>query len=220
MTELNDEIVAEYLRNHRNFFCRETDVLDVLNLPHKRAAGTLSFTQYQIKRLQAQVEQMNEQFYSLMSIAGDNDKLYVKLHRLTLTLTRAADKVACLKDLMQELFDVEQARLWVFDSRFPKTDFCQHIPCDAFWDSDLATHFDGLMPFSGCLADKEMARLFEAPNMTSCALLPMGDEEIFGVLALGSRSDRFQSNLDLMFLRQMSEIVSAILAEAYLVEDK
>ena len=48
--------------------------------------------------------------------------------------------------------------------------------------------------------------------MQSICLLPLGDEatgRVWGVLALGSKTDRFRPDLGTYFLTMMSELVSA-----------
>jgi uncharacterized protein YigA (DUF484 family) len=70
-------------------------------------------------------------------------------------------------------------------------------------------------PICGHFKEKQLACLFSgnAAEMGSGALLPLGQNARFGVLAIGSRdAQRFHPGMGTIFLRQLGDIVSRVLA--------
>ena len=70
-------------------------------------------------------------------------------------------------------------------------------------------------PICGHFKDAQLEFLFSehAIDIESAALLPLGASARFGILAIGSRDpQRFHPGMGTIFLRQLGEIVSRILA--------
>jgi len=51
--------------------------------------------------------------------------------------------------------------------------------------------------------------------MKSVCILPLGQEAVWGVLALGSQTERFNPNLGTYFLTMMSELITAKLQHLF-----
>ena len=86
LTETIDEkAVANYLRQHPDFFVSNTSLLAELALPHKTGAA-ISLIERQVDVLRDQNRRYRNQLQELIQIARDNDGLIEQLQRLTLTL--------------------------------------------------------------------------------------------------------------------------------------
>jgi uncharacterized protein YigA (DUF484 family) len=213
--KLTEEQVAEFLLNQRGFFVRHPQLLDQLHLPHKREAGAAEFQNFQTKSLRRQIDLLKDQLYSLVSVAGDNAQLYVKLHQLTLLLLASEQPVADLPHLINEVFQLDAIRLWWFDERrAPDADErCAVVygPESAFWTNARLARLAVDEPECGAFEPDLRDALLGDGSVTSLCILPLGEHSALGVLVLGSYGDRFSIEGEKVFLTQLMQLLSVIL---------
>jgi uncharacterized protein YigA (DUF484 family) len=209
--------VEKFLRRHPDFFQDHLDLLESLKVPHP-CGEAVSLISRQIELLREKNRRLQLQMNDILHIARDNDALYHRIHQLTLALLNAAgleDALAGLKWGLHQYFQADFVAVRIarpcIDT--PIADLCM-AP-----DGQGPALFESVMesgkPQCGHAEAGQAEFLFgdDAPDVASCALIPLQHAGLRGVLAIGSRNPtRFQSGMGFLFLTQMGEIVSARLA--------
>jgi len=213
-----EESIATYLRETPDFFGRHPKLLEDLVIPHS-CGGAVSLVEYQVSVLRDQVHEMRRRMQSLANNARDNEALSQRLHQLTLSLvecTRLDEALTNLYQAMREDFKADFAAIRLFAD--PASDGDQGLGEFVGKSSDGRDLFSKVLasekPVCGHLKDKQLEFLFSdhGGEIRSGALLPLGQNARFGVLAIGSRdAQRFHPGMGTIFLRQLGDIVSRIL---------
>jgi uncharacterized protein len=214
-----EESIAVYLRDNPDFFDRHPKLLEDMVVPHS-CGGAVSLVEYQVGVLRDQVHELRRRMQSLANNARDNEALSQRLHQLTLSLvecTRLDEVLTNLYQSMGEDFKADFAAIRLFADPLSERDqglgefVGSHSDASALFPRVLASN----KPICGHLEEKQLAFLFpeNAAELGSGALLPLGQNSRFGVLAIGSRdAQRFHPGMGTIFLRQLGDIVSRVLA--------
>lgn len=213
-----EESVAAYLRDNPDFFDRHPKLLEHLVVPHS-CGGAVSLVEYQVSVLRDQVHEMRRRMQSLANNARDNEALSQRLHQLTLSLvecTRLDEVLTNLYQAMREDFKADYAAIRLFAD--PASDGDRGLGEFVGQRSDALELFSQVLasnkPICGHIKDGQLAFLFPdtGAGIGSAALVPLGQNARFGVLAIGSRdAQRFHPGMGTIFLRQLGDIVSRIL---------
>ena len=214
-----EDAIADYLREHPDFFDRHPNLLEDLIIPHS-CGGAVSLVEYQVSVLRDQVHEMRRRIQSLANKARDNEALSQRLHQLTLSLVECArldEILTSLYQAMGEDFEAEFAAIRLFAEPVSKADqgLGEFVGAGSEGRELFAQALASSKPLCGHIKESQLGFLFpeHAGEIASGALLPLGDRERFGVLAIGSRdAQRFHPGMGTIFLRQLGEIVSRILA--------
>ncbi|NIR28018.1 MAG: DUF484 family protein [Gammaproteobacteria bacterium] len=211
--------IAEYLREHPDFFLRHPDLLEKLHVPH--ACGeAVSLVEYQISLLRERNQRLRKKTQELVNNARRNEELSRRLHRLTLGLLECAgvdDVFATLYGMLVNDFNADMVAIRLFGRPVSPGD----TGLAEFAENNIqgARLFESVFaegkPVCGWLQTTQLAYLFgdRAAEVGSAALLPLADHLPFGVLAIASRSaQRFHAGMGTLFLRQLSEVVARIIA--------
>ena len=105
---LDDELVADYLRRHPEFFLTQDELLADLRIPHSRGSS-VSLVERQLAVLRERSLDMHQRLNQLLEVARNNDRLFDSTRQLTLKLLEAdslATLVAALEDGLRERFQV------------------------------------------------------------------------------------------------------------------
>ncbi len=214
-----EESIAAYLRENPDFFDRHPRLLEDLVVPHS-CGGAVSLVEYQVGVLRDQVHELRRRMQSLANNARDNEALSQRLHQLTLSLvecTRLDEVLTNLYQAMCEDFEADFAAIRLFADPLSEGDqglgefVGNHSGATELFSRVLASN----KPICGHFKEKQAAFLFpeNAAELGSGALLPLGQNARFGVLAIGSRdAQRFHPGMGTIFLRQLGDIVSRVLA--------
>ena len=210
--------VAEYLREHPDFFNEETELLAELRIPHP--VGAVSLLERQVAVLRDQNRDLKRKLMELVQVARDNDRLNERMHQLTLDLIRAANLeqvIDTLHDQLRGEFKADTLALLLHDLAPERARECGIQPI-ARDDAELES-FDGFRkssrPLCGRLKQSQLEFLFgdQAPAVGSAALVPIGRGATQGMLAIGSsETSRFHPGMGLLFLSHLGELLSAVLA--------
>jgi uncharacterized protein YigA (DUF484 family) len=202
-----EQQVADYLESHPDFFERHPELLQQLELTHQ-SNGAPSLIERQVKNLREEAARYRHKLEKLIAVAHENEELNQRLHKLTVTLIDTVDfdeAINALQDRLHEDFGAEAVELHLFSN----TDL-EHSP-----DLDGFKPFiDAGKPWCGQLDPERRAYLFgpQADDVRSSAMIPIRDEGVLGVLAIGSTdARRFQTNLGTDYLARLGEIVSKTL---------
>ena len=215
--EITSEQVADFLREHPDFFIEQEDVLCDLKLPHE-SGKAISLLERQVILLRQRGAEAREKLGTLLQNARNNDALFDTTSNLVLTLLRAdsvTDAAQIALDLLGDHDNVDACEL-ILSSDFtgPLGNAVRSETANT-----LASQFPDVFRLEkthcGQLTTDQLDFLF--PNLSeginSTALMPIVEgEEIIGLLALGNRQENFFNvSLDTLFLDYIGRVIAAIL---------
>ncbi|MBS0327872.1 MAG: DUF484 family protein [Proteobacteria bacterium] len=223
--------VAEYLKQHPEFFEDYADVLAEIFVPHPHGGHAIPIAERQILSLRDRSREQERRLAELVSNAGENEAIVERLHRTTLALMAARDletTIAVLVHSLKEDFAVPRVaiRLW----RDPAAIVVEVVaaagspgaalppaalPELAPMPPALHEFAEGLgAPRCGPAAGDAARAWFEDDDsMKSYAYLPLRTEATFGILALASPdAQRFHPAMGTMYLLRLGELASVAVA--------
>ena len=99
---LEEQTIADYLREHPDFFSSHSGLLADLQIPH-HTDGAVSLIERQVSVLREQHLEAKRQLHALVQVARDNDRLNEQMQRLTLSLLEVRDLSSTLQMLNDSL---------------------------------------------------------------------------------------------------------------------
>ncbi|HEU4617611.1 MAG TPA: DUF484 family protein [Gammaproteobacteria bacterium] len=218
---ISEALVAEYLRDHPDFFERHGPLLLRLRLPHETSGVTVSLVERQVALLRQRNSQLERQLRDLIAVAKTNDSLVQKIHQLSVKLMNAVDRAARLEQLetsLREDFAAERAALVLFSGAGYTGPLRSGFVRTIDRDDPLLKPFSAFMrasrPRCGPLRDRQKTLLFErdADEIASAAMVPLGPEASIGFLVIGSRDPaHFHPGKRMDFLARIGELVAVAL---------
>lgn len=196
--------VANYLKNHPDFFTKRDDLLISLAIPHLRGS-TISLVERQVALLREKNQNLRNELSQLVDAAKDNDSTFHLCRKIVLSLIEAESGEQLLANLERGLsadFNCSAYKLIVFAKDHYKINhWTSAIPNEL-----VKEHIGGLMnskkPILGVLRKNEQDYLFaeKSKQIKSCAVLPVRRREDIALLAIGSSEvDHFQSGMGTLF---------------------
>lgn len=210
--KLSAEAVANYLSHNPTFFHVFPNLLDDLSIPHPKSGQAVSLLERQVHQLREQKETLQLEVDHLLDVAGENGQLFYKVKQFTKALMAAQseqDFVDAVYAQMHDLFRVDQVTLVSWE--MPKQGLAglHQLGVSQHWSDSLKVSLLPGKPVCGLLEDTWQKGLFATNQaMHSLCLLPLGSERVWGVLALGSKDDRFNPELGTYFLKVMAELIT------------
>ncbi len=196
-----DEIlIREYLLDNPDFFSRYPELLLAMRIPHAER-GVVSLVERRQEMLRGRVAQLEEEITSLMSIASQNEKIFMFNSALSLKLLKAEDLGELRQTLSTELkqeFNFTHVRLITvhdIDSEL------SHI-----WSERLKQGY-----YFGRLTQKESKRLFGS-EVGSVALSRLSDECGQVIFAIASEDPiHFHPDMGSLLLDQLKQLLDHLL---------
>jgi uncharacterized protein YigA (DUF484 family) len=208
---LNQDQVAQFLRDHPDFFTQHADLLNTLNVPHPYSGHAISLGERQVMLLRDRARGLEAKLREFIQFAEENDAIGEKLHRLALGLMRARSLDAVLAALylgLREDFAVPHTglRLW---TAHVAPDMVEFAPV-----SEAIRQLAGglTVPRCGHEAPEEVRAWFgeTGPHLRSFALAPVREPEVKGVLVLASEdASRFYPEMGTLYLSWLAELAGA-----------
>ncbi len=206
---LSEEQVADFLASHPDFFSHHPSLLENLSLSHE-CGPAVSLIERQVEQLRQKNLNLRHQLNNLIQVARDNDALLAKLHVLTLSLLQAdtlTDVVAAVEDTLRTHFLAEWVTLKIFAGG-------PDLPLSGVFAAPYHVElFQTVMeegaPYIGPPTPSQVAFLFPSEDeIRSCALIPLRQPSLTGILAIGSRDlERFTPNLGKVILARLGEVI-------------
>lgn len=207
--------VAQYLKDHPDFFNQYADALAQLTIPDPHGGRAISITERQIVTLRDQVKRLESKLAELIRFGEENDVLSGKTHRIAVALAGAADVAGALRLLYAHLggdFAVPHVavRLWNVPGDPTAPEFTPM--------SDEAKAFAASIarPYCGAGGGPDVLGWFgeRGSHVRSLALVALRrGSETFGLLALGSEEpQRFYPEMGTLYLERIGEVAAAALA--------
>jgi len=206
--------VAEYLKQHPQFFEDYADLMAEIFVPHPHGGHAIPIAERQIIALRERNTELENRLGDLIRFGTENDSISEKLHRSTLALFAAPDLETTLAVLYQSLsedFAVPQVacRLW---GKVPEQSY---LPELAATTQELRQYTDQLgAPYCGPNPPFEARDWFESGEAAqSFAFLPLRTAHTFGLLGLASEdAKRFYAGMGTMYLTRLAELASVATA--------
>ncbi|MCW9058698.1 MAG: DUF484 family protein [Gammaproteobacteria bacterium] len=210
--------VAEYLREHPEFFNEQTELVAELRIPHP-VGPAISLLERQVTVMRDQNRDLKRKLMDLVQVARDNDRLNERMHQLILDLIKAGSLeqvIDTLNDHLRGEFKADTLSLLLYDMDRNRARECGILPIardDAALEHFASFHKSG-RPLCGRLKQAQLEFLFgdQAPAVGSAALVPIGRDASQGMLAIGSsEANRFHPGMGTLFLSHLGELISAVL---------
>lgn len=211
--EIHAEHVANYLAHNPEFFHVFPNLLDKLSIPHPSSGKAVSLLERQVWQLREQKEKLQDEVDSLVDIAGDNGRLLHKVQQLTRQMMAAETEqqaVDALYEQMRDVFKVDYMTLVSWEVPSQGIQGLSQLGVRQDWVKNLRETLQPGKPVCGLIEEKWKTGLFHGESdVHSVCCLPLGWDRVWGVLALGSPTDRFQPDLGTYFLKVMAELITA-----------
>lgn len=206
--------VAQYLKDHPEFFTQYADALAQITLPDPHGGRAVSITERQIVTLREQIKRLENKLAELIRFGEENDVLSGKAHRIDVALAGAADIGSVLRVLYAHLggdFAVPHVavRLWDVPGDATAPEF---TPMSA----DAHEFAAGLArPYCGAGSGPDVLGWFgeRGGHVRSLALVALRrGADTFGLLALGSEEpQRFYPEMGTLYLERIGAVAAAAL---------
>lgn len=209
---LDDQVIAEYLRENPDFFQRQPSLLADLRLPHE-AQGAVSLVERQQHMLRDQIELLREEITELMANARRNERIFRGYSALYTKLLRCGSLMevsAALHDTFVNELSLPELTLKFFhdDHRVPDS---YRFSADTHKQL-LSKRFTDEPVYFGRITQDELKLLFPGKPVQSVALMLLGRDPKVGLLALGSHDpSHFDPNMDYLLISQLQALLSVIL---------
>lgn len=207
-----EDAVSRYLEEHPDFFLRHPDTLAKLALRHEAGPAT-SLIERQVRVLRDENDSLRQQLRDLVAIARENDVLAARLHRFAIAMADSAsldDVFDNAYEMLRREFRIDVVAILCHgegNAAFTRSEF---MGDDARLKSVLSEYGAG-KPVCGSRFDESLMKyLFgaNAAEVRSAALIALGAQGAFGLLALGSHdARRFHAEMGTVYLAKLGDIL-------------
>jgi len=220
--QISAQAVQNYLEANPNFFEHHSSLLNSLRVPHG-SGEAVSLVERQVSMLRQKEIKLDRRLKDLVEIARANDLLMAKIHELSLQLLAArglAPTIAAIEEAMRSGFGADEFILVLFGdpALFDDIDESRFFRVIARADDKLkpfATFLAANDPRCGQVRNSQRDFLFpsDANEIGSVALVPLGDKNQIGFLAIGSAdADHFHPGMSVDYLARIGDLVGGALA--------
>jgi uncharacterized protein YigA (DUF484 family) len=206
--------VAQYLRDHPQFFEDFADEVAEVYVPHPHGGHAIPIAERQILTLREKNAELAGKLAELVRFGAENDATSERLHRSTLALFSAPDlesTLAVLTHSLREDFAVPHVavRLW---GKVPEQSYLPELAATSVEVREYADRLDA--PATGPQSIAETDEWFEGGERpASFAFLPLRTAATFGLLALASPDpQRFHAGIGTVYLSRLAELASIAIA--------
>lgn len=203
--------IARFLRSHPQFFDQHPDVLETIHVPHPYGGRAIPLAERQTVALREKIRLLEAKLAEIIKFAEENEAISEKVHRLSVALAGTRDYPALANSLyfhLREDFAVPHVVLRVWGKSVP-VDFEE---ADAVSEAQQRQAQSMGAPQCGPAAGSVFLPWFReaAEHVRSLALVPLGHDPVFGLLALGSEdAQRFFPEMGTLYLRRIGELCAA-----------
>ncbi|EKO3842958.1 DUF484 family protein [Vibrio harveyi] len=204
---LTAEVVAQYLKDHPDFFVQRPELVDRLSMPHADL-GTVSLVHIQMNRQRQRIEELEEEITTLMSLAANNDRTFYEFMDLQGQILKCGDFKQVINAIELKAKDLG---LKAYVRLLSQCDAVTQLSKESY-QRFATNHLNGKEAYLGRLRKVDREALFgdmDVPEMGSYVVLPLVKKQTLGVLAFSSEDGgHFQPDMDTLFLRHLSLVVA------------
>ncbi|MBL79779.1 MAG: hypothetical protein CMH70_07110 [Nitrosomonadaceae bacterium] len=214
--KLKSEEVAQYLKQHPQFFAEYSDMLSNIYIPHPHSDRAIPISERQTIALRDKNKALQDKFLELVKFGKENDIISEKMHDLAimfLTFTDLKDFLNEFHLILRDIFSISHAeiRLWNINSENPEI--------SKFISSHTEIHTitnDLLSPYCGPELPNVIKCLFgeNIDHLHSFSMIPLKAKQITGLLVLASADhQRFYPKMGTLYLQRIGELVSTFISQ-------
>ncbi len=204
---LTAEVVAQYLKDHPDFFVQRPELVDRLSLPHADL-GAVSLVHIQMNRQRQRIEELEEEITTLMSLAANNDRTFYEFMDLQGQILKCGDFKQVISAIELKAKDLG---LKAYVRLLSQCDATTQLSKESY-QRFATNHLNDKEAYLGRLRKVDREALFgdmDVPEMGSYVVLPLVKKQTLGVLAFSSEDGgHFQPDMDTLFLRHLSLVVA------------
>ena len=210
------QLVRDYLSQNPDFFEQNPDIFEAINISHD-SGKAISLVERQISLIRERNKEMATQIELMHSAATDNTLLMEKTNRLVLNLVQAKDLTRLIKALTVSLksdFSTEYFSLILLDNGSKPVKTAANWVSKSEAQSNIGDILVSQKAVCGVRKDEEVALLFgnQADSIGSVIALPLKNNSIFGVLALGhSDSDFYSNDIGTVFIDYIGDLLNELI---------
>jgi len=208
---MNADDFARFLRANPQFFDQNPELLESIQVPHPYGGRAIPLAERQAVALREKARALEGRLGELIANGAENDAISEKVHRLAVALVGARDFPAFARSLyfhLREDFTVPHVVLRVWGKSVP-VDFEEAQAVEPAQREQAAMMG---APQCGPAQGSVFAPWFreDAEHIRSLALVPLGQTNVFGLLALASEdAKRFYPDMGTLYLRRIGELCAA-----------
>lgn len=207
--------VAQYLKQHPQFFDEYADMLSDIYVPHPHGGRAIPISERQIVTLRDKNHILQDKLRELIKFGEENDVISEKMHRLSimfLSLTHLNDFLSELSSILHDNFSVPHValRLWNINS--------DSLEISKFISTNAETHTITnrlLHPYCGPELTDEIKDWFgeSAAHLRSFSMIPLRIRQTIGLLVLASEEpQRFYPEMGTLYLQRLGDLVSTAIS--------
>lgn len=218
--KFNELDIAQYLREHPDFFEQHQHLLSEMTLVHN-SGSAISLIEKQVSILREQKEDAREKLRLLIEVADKNEQLSRRFNALILALLDTQSFGQVIEFIQQRLvkdFDAHQVAIRVLkDVNVEPQDSTTTVDDEEAYLNLFSKIIEKKTPVCGRLPIDQLELLFGDghENIRSAALIPLirdDKSKCIGLLAIGSADkDRFRSDMGTLFLSHLSMVLSRVI---------
>ncbi len=128
--KLGSEEVAQYLKQHPQFFDEYADMLSDIYVPHPHGGRAIPISQRQIVTLRDNNQILQDKLRELVKFGEENDVIGEKIHHLSiklLTFPHLNDLLNDLNSILQDNFSIPHVELRLWDIDFDSLEISKFI---------------------------------------------------------------------------------------------
>lgn len=212
------QTVADYLKQHPDFFLEHENLLLELELPHP-SGKAVSLLERQMVLMRERLADREGHLEDLLDTARHNDMQLSRVRRLVLALLEADDLndlAATLSEQLRNSFGTGHSRLVLTGSGSQDTVNTSQLVTQA--DNGLTALIQALLQnnrtFCGQVSAEQLEQLFELGMVAdgSAAVIPLNQDDVTGYLLLGSENpDYFRAEMGTEFAAYVADVIARLL---------
>ncbi|MFZ4834903.1 DUF484 domain-containing protein [Rouxiella sp. Mn2063] len=217
-TELDDDMVLQYLLQNPDFFIRNSRHIEQMHIPHP-VKGSISLVEWQLGRQRHQIGQLEEEITLLMEQAAINETLFGRLIELQANLAAATS----LQDMLNRLqrwargLGLAGANVRLFSESWrigAPSDFTHLALSRAAFEPLRIQRLGESHHYLGALNGPELLLVLpQAKAIGSVALSLMGEDGELGALVFSSRDPQhYEAGMGTVMLNQLAKMLPGLLA--------
>lgn len=219
--KFGSEEVAQYLKQHPQFFDEYADMLSDIYVPHPHGGKVIPISERQIVTLRDKNHILQDKLRELIKFGEENDTISEKMHRLAillLTFTHLGDFLHGLNSSLRDNFSVPHMALRLWNVAGDGIELSEIVSTNA----DTHAIADSLLhPYCGPQLANEIKDWFgeSATHLRSFSMIPLRTKQTIGLLVLGSEQlQRFYPEMGTLYLKRLGELVSTAITRYGLIE--
>ena len=208
---LTAEVVAEYLRDHPDFFVGRRELVDRLAI-QQQEQGAVSLVHIQLNRQRQRIEELEEEITTLMSLAANNDRTFhefMDLQEQLLKCETVSDAIVAVENKAKLLGLIAYVRLF-------ESSVSRNLLLQEHYQRFATNNLNGKSAYLGRMRKADRELLFgentSSPELGSYVVLPLIKRKTQGLIAFSSEDGgHFQPHMDTLFLRHLASVLSHVI---------